>query len=51
MSYFPPDAWCKQLMFKRQRYEQITVILAANINPVSIAYMKNKMCLVSEKSI
>jgi len=36
---------------KRQGYGKITVILAANINPISVGYMKNKICLVSERII
>jgi len=40
---------------KKQEYHygdhtQITVILAANIIPVSVRYMKTKICLVSESS-
>jgi len=48
MSFFQPDAWCHQMKLKRQEYGQITVILAANIIPVSVRYMKNKICLVNE---
>jgi len=38
-------------MLKRKGHGQITVILAANINPISVGYMKNNICLVNEKSI
>jgi len=48
MSYFQPGAWCHQMMLKRQGYWQIAVILAANIKPISVGYMKNKTCLVRE---
>jgi len=50
-SYFKPDAWRHQMMLNRQGYGQITVILAANINPIGVRYMKNKLCHVSERSI
>jgi len=33
-------------MMKRQGHKQITIGLAANINPISVAYMKKKICLV-----
>jgi len=36
------------MRLKRQRYKQIAIILAANINPVSVGYMKNKISLVNE---
>jgi len=51
ISYVQADAWCHQMMLKKQGHRQITVILAANINPISVGYMKNKICLVNEKSI
>jgi len=35
--------WCHRIMLKRQRYGQIAVILAANINQISVGYMKNKI--------
>jgi len=38
-----------QVMLKRQGHGQITVMLAANINPISVGYMKNKICLVNER--
>jgi len=34
------------MMTKRQGHKQIAVSLAANINPGSLGYMKNKICLV-----
>jgi len=44
MSYVQPDAWCHQMMLKKLvGYGQITVILAANINPISVGYTKLKM--------
>jgi len=36
------------MMLKRQRYGQITIILVANINPINVRSMKNKICLVSD---
>jgi len=54
MSYVQPepDRWHHQMMLKRQGHDgQITVILAANINPISVGYMKNKICLVNERLI
>jgi len=42
MSCSQPDAWCHQMNFKKQGYAQITVILAANIIPICVRYMKNK---------
>jgi len=45
MSCFQPDAWCHQTKLKRQGYGQVTVILAANIIPIGVRYMKNKICL------
>jgi len=38
-------------MLKRQGYGQIAAILAANINLTSVGYMKNKKCMVSERSV
>jgi len=51
MSCSQTDAWCHQIKLKRQGYGEIIVILAANIIPISVRYMKNKICLVSERSI
>jgi len=48
MSCFQPDAWCHQMKLKRQGYGQVTVILAVNIIPISVGYMRNKICLVRE---
>jgi len=31
--------------------KQVTISLAANINPISVRYMKNKVSLVDERSI
>jgi len=45
MSYFQPDAWCYQMILKRQEYGQITVVLAANINPI-IGTWKTKLWYV-----
>jgi len=39
------------MKLKRQGYGQITVILAANIIPISVRYMKYNVRLVSERSI
>jgi len=46
-----PDAWYHQMISKRHGHGQITVVLAANIYPISVGYMKNKICLVNERSI
>jgi len=43
MSRFQSDAWCHQTKLKIQRYGQVTVILAANIIPIGVRYMKNKL--------
>jgi len=52
MSCFQSDAWCHQTKLKRQRYGQVTVILAANIIPIlGVRYMKNKICIVSFKEV
>ena len=40
MSCFQADAWCHQMKLKRQGYAQVTVILAANIIPISVRCMK-----------
>jgi len=51
--YVQPDAWCHKMMLKGQRHGQMTVIVAANItlfNPISVGYMKNKICLVNESN-
>jgi len=49
--YVPPDTThgLTKMMLKRQGHKQITISLAANINPISVGYMKNKICLVNEK--
>jgi len=39
------------MMLMRQGHEQITIILTANINSISVEYMKNKICLVNQKNI
>jgi len=51
LSYVQADACCHQMILKRQKHGQITVILAANINPINVGYMKNKICLVNETSM
>jgi len=51
MSCSQPDAWCNQLKLKRQEYGQVTVILAADIIPISVWYMKHKISTVSKRSI
>jgi len=38
------------MMLKRQGHGQITIVLATNINAISVGYMKNKICLVNERS-
>jgi len=40
-----------ELKMKKQGHGQVTIILAANIVPISVRYMKNKICLVSERNI
>jgi len=39
------------MMLMRQGHKQITISLKANINSISVGYMKNKIYLVNEKSI
>jgi len=48
MSCFQPNAWYHQM----NEVEEVrpTVLLAANIIPISVRYMKNKVFLVSERS-
>ena len=46
MSCSQPDAWYHQTKLKRQGFGHVTVILAANIIPIGVRYMKNKICLV-----
>jgi len=41
--YVLPDACCHQMLLKRQGHRQITMSVAANVNPRSVEYMKNKM--------
>jgi len=49
--YVPPDTWRHQMMLKRQGHKQIARSLTANINSISVGYMKNTICLVNEKSL
>ena len=37
MTCFQSDARCHQTKLKRQRYGQVTVILAANIIPIGVS--------------
>ena len=39
------------MRLKKQEYKLITISLAANINPISVEYMKHKIGLLSEQSI
>jgi len=39
------------MRLKRQGYKQITISVAANINTISVGYIKNKTDLVDEQSI
>ena len=38
----PPDTEHHQIMLKRQGHKQIAISLVANINPISVGYIKNK---------
>jgi len=49
--YILSGAWCHQMMLKRQENGHITISLVANINPISVGYMKNKKIVVNERSI
>jgi len=39
------------MRLKKRGYKQITIRLAANINPINIGYMKSVLSFVNEQSI
>ena len=49
--WFSPDAWRHEMWLKKHWYKQITTCLAANINPIIVGFMKNKISLVNERNI
>jgi len=44
--HVPPDTWHHKIRLKKHGYKQITTSLPANINPISVGYMKNKISSV-----
>jgi len=43
---FPARCMVSPYEVEETRYGQVTVILAANIIPIGVRYMKNKICSV-----